>query len=75
MGVSFSTGISAPGNRETAAHLQPGAKRPAFLAHQVVMAGMRTIRPMEKDPVRFGVVVFIVEYGPALLAGEISHSV
>ena len=36
--------------REGSAYLQPGAERPGFLAHQVVMAGIRTLEPVDKDP-------------------------
>src|SRR5207247_2353307 len=36
--------------REGSAYLQPGAERPSFLAHQVVMAGIRTLEPVDKNP-------------------------
>ena len=42
--------------RKGSAHLQPGAERPGFLPHQVVMAGIRTFEPVDKDPVGLGIV-------------------
>src|SRR3989449_11660650 len=38
---------------EAAAHLQPGAERPRFLAHQMVMAGIGTLEPVDKNPISF----------------------
>ena len=41
------------GPGEAAAHFQPGAERPSFLAHQMVMAGIGTLEPVDKHPVGF----------------------
>jgi hypothetical protein len=44
------------------AHFQPGAERPGFLAHQVVMAGIGTLKPMDKDPFGLGIVIPQLEH-------------
>src|SRR5438046_10144806 len=41
--------------REGSAHLQPGAERPSFFAHQVVMAGIGALQPVNEDLGGFGV--------------------
>src|SRR5712664_4012248 len=48
--------------RKGSAHLQPGAERPGFLAHQVVLAGVGTLQPVNEDLIGFGVVVAELEH-------------
>src|SRR5437016_8311324 len=47
--------------RKRSAHLQPGAERPAFFAHQVMMAGMRSLEPVDKNPISFGIIIAQLE--------------
>src|SRR6266571_4404942 len=43
--------------RKGTAHLEPGAERPGFLAHQVVLARVGALQPVNKDLVSLGIVV------------------
>src|SRR5437870_13648960 len=47
---------------EGSADLQPGAERRSFLAHQVVMAGIRTLEPVYEDLLGLGIVVPELEH-------------
>jgi len=51
--VKATAGEGAPRIRD----FQPGAEGPRFLAHQVVFAGVRALKPVDKDLGGFGVVV------------------
>src|SRR2546425_1823915 len=42
---------------EAAAHFQPGAERSRFLTHQMVMAGIGTLEPVDKNPISFGIII------------------
>ena len=43
------------------AHLQLGAECPGFVAHQVVMAGIGTLEPVDKNPISFGIIIAQLE--------------
>src|SRR5437016_4717206 len=57
------------------AHLEPGAERPSFLAHQV-LAGVRAFQSVNEDPVGLGIVVAELEhsdFGRALRDHDITR--
>src|SRR5216683_1135385 len=45
--------------RKGSPDFQPGAERPGFLAHQVVMAGVGALQPVNEDLVSLGVTLRI----------------
>src|SRR3989442_6063203 len=47
---------------EGSAYLQPGAERPRFLTHEVVMAGIGTLEPVDKNPISFGIIIAELEH-------------
>ena len=36
-------------------------RAPGFLAHQMVMAGIRTLEPVDKNPISFGIIIAQLE--------------